>query len=125
MAVLEFNPVLALRNHDEYQSGRRKVEECFPESPETGKIYPFLKHGQRSFWMSGEVPVVETNGKEISRPLGSVQILETTQFLDNGQINTRGLYKFVEIFSDKDVHFDALEKINSSSWTSKLKNLIS
>ena len=100
------------------------MEECLPENPEIGKAYPFLKRGQRSFWMSGEVPIVQTDGKEISRPIGSIRIIETAQFIDSDQINTRGFYRFVEIFNDKTVHFEGLEKINSSSWTSKLKNLI-
>ena len=124
MAVLEFNPVLALRNISEYKNGHRKIEECIPENLEAGKTYQFLKHGQRSFWMNGEVPVVETDGKDVSRPFGSIQITETVHFIENGQINTRGTYKVVDVFKDKDVHFEGLEKI-TPTLASELKNLIS
>jgi hypothetical protein len=123
MPVIEFSPVLALRGSDEYEKGVRKSEECLPEKLEVGKSYPFLKHGQRTYWMNGEVPLVETNGTQTSRPIASVQIMEVTQFNDSGNISTRGLYKVLEIFQDGEIHFEGLDKVNSLSWASKIKGM--
>jgi len=78
---VEFNPELALRNISESRSGNRRPEECIPEKLEAGKVYPFLKKGQRNFWLLGEVPLIETKGHGIlSRPKASIIILESTHF---------------------------------------------
>jgi len=76
---VEFNPDLALRNIEEFKAGKRKSEECIPEPLEKGKIYDFLKKGQRlyyfndsEFWGNGQIPLMETSGGEkLSRPLAS------------------------------------------------------
>jgi hypothetical protein len=127
MAIIEFNPILALRNYDEHQTGHKRMEECIPEVLEVGKIYPFLKKDQRSYWLQGEVPLQETTGNGgLTRPMASVLILEATHFMDNNQVYTRGLYKVIEVFNDQDIHFDALSKVNTTqSWTSKIKSIIS
>lgn len=116
---VEFNPDLALRNIVEYKSGKRKKEECIPNSLKKGKIYNFLKKGQRLYWLSdtefwgkGQIPLMETKGNEkLSRPLASVKILEATHFLNKDEVWTRGKYKVIEIFTDKKIHFEALKKI--------------
>ena len=61
---IEFNPDLALRDFSEFRRGKREKEECIPENLEEGRIYPFLKEGQRNYWLFGEIPLVETKGNE-------------------------------------------------------------
>ena len=118
---VEFNPDLALRNILEYKNGRRKIEECIPENLEAGKVYDFLKSGQRLFWLSdsefwgnGQLPLCETNGKEeLSRPIASIKILEVTHFLENGEVWTKGKYQVIEVF-DKNkpkINFEACKRI--------------
>jgi hypothetical protein len=110
---VEFNPDLALRNISEFKNGNRKKEECIPEDIEVGKIYLFLKQGQRNYWLEGEVPLVETKGNQnLSQPKASILILEATHFIDNVQLYTKGKYKVVELFYDNEVHFDGFNKIN-------------
>lgn len=100
---VEYNPDLALRNISEFKSGKRKEEECIPEKLEAGGVYPFLKKGQRNFWLYGEVPLVETTGIEIvSSPKASILILEVTHFLENNEIYTKGRYKILEVCGGKD-----------------------
>jgi len=118
---VEFNPDLALRNIKEYKEGRRKKEECIPENLEAGKIYPFLKKGQRLYWFSddpfwskGEMPLCETTGNQrLSRPLASIKILEVTHFLEKGEVWTKGKYKVIEVFDPKDpkIHFEAMKRV--------------
>jgi len=109
---VEFNPDLALRNISEFKNGNRKEEECIPENIETGKVYPFLKEGQRNYWFFGEVPLVETKGnQELSRPKASILILEAVHFTENGKIYTKGKYKVVEVFNDDKIHFEGFNKI--------------
>jgi len=109
---VEFNPDLALRNISEFKNGNRKEEECIPENIETGKVYPFLKEGQRNYWFFGEVPLVETKGnQELSRPKASILILEAVHFIENGKIYTKGKYKVVEVFNDDKIHFEGFNKI--------------
>lgn len=109
---VEFNPDLALRNIEEYKKGNRELEECIPEPLEQDKEYLFLKSGQRNYWLQGEIPLLETKGnQELSRPLASIQILEATHFLENGEIFTRGKYKVMEVFNDNKPHFNGFAKI--------------
>jgi hypothetical protein len=109
---VEFNPDLALRSISEYKAGKRKIEECIPEPLEEGKIYEFLKKGQRCYWFNGEFPLVETKGDQnLSRPLASVEILEATHCKIDGEIYTKGKYKVIAVFRDDEIHFDNLTKI--------------
>lgn len=116
---IEFCPDLALRNIIEYKEGRRKKEECIPEDLEAGKIYEFLKKGQRIYWFNddplwskGELPLAETKGDQnLSRPIASAKILEVTHFMEEGIIYTKGKYKIIEIFKDDKVHFENLRRI--------------
>ncbi|MDD4333225.1 MAG: hypothetical protein PHT51_03875 [Patescibacteria group bacterium] len=119
---VEFNPDLALRNISEYKTGNKKLEECIPENLEIGKIYDFLKSGQRLFWLNndkfwgnGQIPLCETDGSEhLSRPLASIKILEVTHFLDNdGKIQTKGKYKVMDVFdiNDKKINFEACRRV--------------
>jgi hypothetical protein len=126
MPVIEVNPALILRDSDEAQKGSRKSEECIPEVLEVGQIYSFLKKEQRIYWLDGEVPLImKSQDGMLSRPLASIQIIESTHFVDNGRIYTRGLFKVTEIFQDQDIHFEGLAKVGTnSSWKSKLKNII-
>lgn len=111
---VEFNPDLALRDISEFKAGRRKIEECLPEKLEIGKIYPFLKKDQRNYWLFGEIPLIETRGGEVlSRPLAGIQILEATHFLNKGEIWTKGKYKVIEVFSDKNIHFECFDRVGS------------
>ncbi|MFA4834072.1 MAG: hypothetical protein WC619_04490 [Patescibacteria group bacterium] len=109
---VEFNPDLALRNISEFKNGNRKAEECVPENLEAGKVYPFLKKEQRNYWLSGEIPLIETKGNEkLSRPKASIIILEATHFVDNNEIWTKGKYKVVAVFNDEDIHFEGFNKV--------------
>ncbi len=118
---VEFNPDLALRNIAEHKAGRRKIEECVPGELEAGKVYEFLKSGQRlyylsdsEFWGNGQIPLCETGGDEkLSRPLASIKILEATHFLEGGEVWTRGKYEVIEVFdvSDEKIHFEACKRI--------------
>lgn len=127
MPTIDVNPALILRNMDEAHKGQRKVEECIPEQLVVGQSYPFLKKDQRIYWLKGEVPLMEKNEVgEVSRPVASIQILESTHFTENGQLYTRGLYRVTEVFSDTGIHFEGLDKVtaDASSWTSKFKGFM-
>jgi hypothetical protein len=118
---VEFNPDLALRNISEFKNGNRKIEECIPEKLEVGKVYEFLKSGQRlfylsdsEFWGNGQIPLCRTNGKEeLSRPIASIKILEATHFLEKGEIWTKGKYRVVEVFDENNpkINFEAYRRI--------------
>lgn len=104
---VEFNPDLALRSIIEAAAGRRSPAECIPNDLQPGDTHPFLKKGQRCYWLQGEIPLLETKGnQELSRPLASIRILEATHFLEDGEIWTRGRYEVVEVFRDRKIHFD-------------------
>ena len=110
--ITEYNPDLALRNISEFKKGKRKKEECIPENLKVGKIYFFLKSGQRHYWLYGEIPLLETKGKgKLSRPKASIIILEATHFLEKGKIYTKGKYKVIEVFKDNKIHFEGFNKI--------------
>ena len=101
--AVEYNPDLALRNISEYESGSRQKEECIPENLEPGQVHDFLKKELRNYYLEGEVPLCQTDGKgNLSRPLASIQILEATHFLRDGKHYTRGKFKVIEVFSKKD-----------------------
>lgn len=118
---VEFNPDMALRNISEYKAGRRKIEECIPEKMETGKVFDFLKSGQRLYWLddsefwgNGQLPLCETSGGEkLSRPLASIKILEVTHFLADSEVWTRGKYEMVEVFDkdDEKINFEACKRV--------------
>lgn len=111
---VEFNPDLALRNILEHKKGNRKIEECIPEDLQEGKVYDFLKKDQRNYWFFGEIPLIETKGNGIlSRPKASIIILEAAHFVYNDEMWTRGKYQVVEVFNDKDVHFECFDKIGT------------
>lgn len=111
---VEFNPDLALRNISEFKKGDRKIEECIPEDIKIGKIYPFLKHSQRNYWLYGPIPLIETQGNEVlSRPKASIIILEATHFIENNVIYTKGFYKVIEVFYDEDIHFECFDPVGA------------
>ncbi|MCX6810646.1 MAG: hypothetical protein NTY30_02850 [Candidatus Berkelbacteria bacterium] len=112
--AVEFNPDLALRDYSHYKSGKRKKEECLPLKLEKGKIYNFLKSGQRNYWLEGELPLLETKGNQkLSRPFASIKILETIHFLYNNQPYTKGKYKVIEIFDidSPKINFESYKRI--------------
>ena len=109
---VEFNPDLALRDISEFKNGNIKSEECIPEDIKVGETYPFLKEGQRNYYIEGEIPLLETKGNQVlSLPKASIVILEATHFFENGKTFTKGLYKVIEVFSDTSIHFNAFTKI--------------
>lgn len=110
--AVEFNPDLALRNIKEYKVGNRLKEECIPADLKVGKIYDFLKSGQRNYWLDGELPLLETKGNQkLSRPIASIQILEATHFKDKNGVWTKGKYKVVEVFKDKEIKFESYARV--------------
>lgn len=109
--IAEFCPDLCLRNISEFKAGNRGESECLPEIIEEGKEYDFLKSGQRHYWLGGELPLRETKGGEIlSTPKASIVILETTHFVDNGKIYTRGRYKIAKLIKEGEIYFNGFEK---------------
>lgn len=111
---VEFNPELALRNISEFTNGNRKTEECIPENLEEGKVYPFLKSDQRLYWLHGQIPLIETKGGEVlSRPKAVVVITETTHFVVNGQIYTKGFYRVDMVINDDAIHFEGFDPVGA------------
>jgi len=108
---IEFNPDLALRNICEFKSGKRKIEECILEPLEEGKVYNFLKKGQRCYWLHGEVPLLETKGNQnLSKPKASIIILEAVHFLDGDEVYTRGKYKVIKLIGEGEIYFNGMNK---------------
>ena len=108
---VEFNQELTFRANG---TTGRKPEECLPDKLELDNVYPFLKEGQRNYWLNGEVPLRETKGnQQLSRLLASVLILEVTHFFEHGKVWTRGKYEVKEVYdlNDSRIHFEGLEKI--------------
>ena len=111
---VEYNPDLALRGIKHYRDGVRRLEECIPENLVIGRVYDFLKEGQRNYWLKGEIPLVQTEGEgKLSRPLASIVILEATHFLIDDNVYTRGKYEVKSVFdaSDPTVHFEGMARI--------------
>lgn len=118
---IEFSPELALRDISEYKKGKRKKEECIPEKMQKGKVYPFLKSGQRvywfndeAFWSRGEMPLVRTDGTgKTTRPVAGIKMLESTHFIVKGKIYTKGKYKVLSIFDidDPKIKFESVRRI--------------
>lgn len=107
---VEFNPDLALRR---FGSPNKLEEECLPEKLEAGTIHNFLKKGQRNYWLNGEIPLVETKGnQQLSRPLASIIIIESTHFLKE-EPYTKGIYEIIEVYdiNNPQIHFEGMNKI--------------
>lgn len=84
----------------------------YSENLKKGIIYPFLKKGQRNYWLNGEIPLIETKGEgKLSRPKAGIVILEATHFLKRGEAYTKGKYKVMGIFKDNNIHFEGFNKI--------------
>jgi hypothetical protein len=82
---------------------------------EVGRVYSFLKKGQRNYWLHGEVPLLETTGnQQLSRPLASIIILEATHFIKDGEIYTRGTYRVKRILgiNSPEIYFEGMN-VNS------------
>ncbi|PIO08659.1 hypothetical protein COU59_00675 [Candidatus Pacearchaeota archaeon CG10_big_fil_rev_8_21_14_0_10_34_12] len=106
---VEFNPDLALR---EFETPGRLEEECLPELLSESTTHPFLKRGQRNYWLEGEIPLLQTGGDEqLSKPLASIIILEATHFIRGGEVWTRGYYKIVKKIEEGEPYFDGFNKI--------------
>lgn len=109
---VEFNPDLALRNISEYEKGRRRRSECIPKNLQEGKVYSFLKKGQRNYWLNGEIPLLETKGNQnLSRPKASVRILEAVHFMQKGELFTKGKYRVIKVFPDNQIYFEGFQRI--------------
>jgi len=109
---VEFNPDLALRDIKEYEAGKRKLPECLPTQLKKGKIYNFLKKGQRNYWLFGELPLLETKGNgNLSLPIASIKIIECTHVLIGSEVWTKGKYKVIEVFKEGGVYFNGFAKI--------------
>ena len=106
---VEFNSVLALRNHSAASGDERSAMERIPASLVAGSVHEFLKSGQRIYRLDVEIPLVETRGgHDISRPLASIMIIEATHVLRDGAYWTKGTYRIAEVFDPADpaVHFE-------------------
>ena len=114
VAQVEFNVVLALRDHAEFLKGDYKKEECIPERLMSGMIYDFLKKGQRIYWLTEEIPLLKTEGNQkFSRPIASIIILEATHIMINGEIYTKGKYQIKNVFdvNDPKIHFESYKRL--------------
>ena len=110
--AVEFNPDLALRSMTECEAGRRKKEECIPHPLVVGNVYPFLKQGQRLYWLHGVIPLIETKGnEELSRPKAGITILEATHLLIEGKIYTKGVYRVDSVITDDAIHFECFDPV--------------
>ena len=110
----EFNPDLALRVFSECLKGGRAGSECIPNSLIAGKVYPFMKKGQRNYYLPEEVPLRITEGDGVlHKPIASVQILYATHYLDYGEVWTKGQYRVIDVFDADDdrPHFNGLDRI--------------
>lgn len=110
---VEFNPDLALRNFEHFKNGEREIEECIPERLERGKVYLFLKKGQRNYYFLESIPLVETEGMgKLSRPIAEIKIIEAIHFLKGKEVWTKGRYKVERVFDskDKEIHFEGFNK---------------
>jgi hypothetical protein len=106
--------LLELRDYSEFEKGNRKEEECIPNDLEAGKVYNFLKKGLRNYWLMGEVPLVKTTGNQnLSRPVASVIILESTHTLIDNEAYTKGKYKIIDVFdiNDPTIHFETMDRV--------------
>ncbi len=111
---VEYCPELCLRDVSEIKKSNRKKEECLPEKIEKGKIYEFLKEGQRNYWIESEIALRETKGEgNTLRPIASVIITESTHFMLNGKPYTKGKYRVIEVFNPNDpkIHFETMDRI--------------
>jgi len=109
---VEFNPDLALRDISESQKGARVTEECIPDPLEMGKVYKFLKKGQRFYWLHGELPLLRTQGEgRLSLPIASIMIKDVAHKLIGEEVWTSGTYEVVEIFEDTSPHFNGFAKV--------------
>ncbi|QQG38566.1 MAG: hypothetical protein HYS32_03085 [Candidatus Woesearchaeota archaeon] len=111
---VEYNPDLALRDISELKKGNRKKEECIPENLKEGQIHEFLKEGQRNYWIEGEIPLLKTTGNQnLSKPVASIIILESTHFILNGKPYTKGKYRVINVFDPKNtkIHFDGFKRV--------------
>ena len=111
---IEFNPDICLRDYSLFKEGKREEAECLPENIEAGKVYSFLKKGQRMFWFYGELALLETKGNQkLSRPLASIKILEATHFLKDEKVWTKGKYEVVEVFdkNSPEIQFEWMERV--------------
>lgn len=110
--IVEYNPDLALRSLRHFKEGLREEAECIPEILEIGKEYPFLKEGQRLYWLHGELPLLRTEGEgKLSLPIASIVITEVTHRLVEGKSYTSGTYLVKEVFTDGQAHFNGFAKI--------------
>lgn len=93
--IVEFNTVLALRKSG---TENREKEECLPEKLETGKVYNFLKEGQRIFALDTEMPLIETKGnQQFEKELGVVKVINVEHLIRNNRTFTRGQYKIIGV----------------------------
>ena len=109
--VVEFNPDLCLRK---YGTNGRDFMECLPEVLEREWDYPFLKKGQRNYYLEGEILLMETKGDgRLSRPIASVLIMEAKHLLIGGNVWTEGRYKVNEVYDPEDpqIHFEGYARV--------------
>jgi 8-oxo-dGTP diphosphatase len=122
---VEFNQDLALRSFDDYLAGRRRAEECIPQKLEKGKVYRFLKKGQRVYWFAGEIPLRLTTGSQnLSKPIASILIIEASHFIEQTEIWTHGLFQVMDIFdiNDNKVYFDGFDRIKFENGEEKINS---
>ncbi len=95
----EFESQLVLRNVREFVESKRKFEECIPENMKEGREYAFLVSGQCNYWLFGEFPLYEVreDGVVSENPRALINIFEVTQFLEKGQVFTKGKYHILTV----------------------------
>ena len=84
----EINLVLAL---EEFSRGKAGEPDYLPSQLEEDAVHHFLKDGQRSYKITGPIPLVTK--KDHEAPLAEVTIIEPTHSIDEKGLHTRGRYK--------------------------------
>jgi len=94
---MSFNSRLILKAFGEEFDTTKEI----PEKLIIGETHIFVEKGQNNYWLKGYVRLCELNEEEVSSPLASIKILETTHFISDGEVCTRGKYKIKEVYSKR------------------------
>lgn len=108
----EYNPDLTLRPTEYIQTHNRLPEECIPSNLQPNQTYHFLKKGQRDYYLLGEIPLLITKGNnQLSLPIASIIILESTHFVKNNEVWTKGTYQVKELIEENQIKYNGFTKL--------------
>lgn len=94
------NQDLGLYSYSEFKSGKRKLQECVPESLELGSEHPFLKAGHWLYEKDSVITLLELAKDDVLFKMrAQVRITDTGFMVEDGQSYTQGLYLVEELLS--------------------------